>query len=166
MNAELSTTPELVIRKATRADLDVLGDLWIELMTFHSERDDRFVIPEHGRANYMRHINMALHDSYYLVLVAEENRRVIGYVIGYIAQNPPIFPYPTYGFIADICVTHTARRHGAGSQLVHGICQWFRAHGMNNIQMNVAHLNPVSQAFWRKMGGTDYLDHMWMQLDL
>ena len=152
------------IRKAARSDLEVIGDLWVELMTFHVECDSRFGLPAHGRSNYIRHIHMALRDSSYYVLVAEEGRKVIGYVIGYIAQNPPIFPNPNYGFIADLCVASTARRHGAGGLLVRGICQWFRSRGMTNIQMNVAHWNPVSQAFWRKQGCTDYLDHLWMKL--
>jgi len=144
--------------------LDVIGDLWVELMTFHVGLDSRFGLPAQGRANYLRHIHMSMRDAYYHILVAEVEQRVIGYVIGYVAQNPPIFPNPNYGFIADLCVTTSARRHGVGALLVQGISQWFRSRGMTSIQMNVAHNNPVSQAFWRKIGCQDYLDHMWMKL--
>lgn len=153
-----------LIRTATRHDLEAIGDLWVELMTFHSQLDPRFSIPPQGRANYIHHSMLALRDSNYRILVAEDHQQVVGYLMAYIAQNPPIFPFPTYGFIADICVTHSARRNGFGEQLVKEISSWFRSRGMSNIQLNVAYHNPVSQAFWRKMGCTDYLQHMWVSL--
>lgn len=163
-----SPTPstELLIRRASRRDLEAIGNLWVELMTFHAEVDPRFGIPRHGRQNYIRYIYQSLHDHNYCVLVAAVEGRVTGYVIGYIAQNPPIFPHPHYGFIADLCVTSTCRRQGTGRALVEDILQWFKQRGMSSVQLNVAHHNPVSQAFWRKIGCTDYLNHMWMPLEL
>jgi len=156
---------DIIIRQAMRHDLEAIGNLWVELMMFHSELDPRFGIPRHGRGNYIRYTYQAIRDHNYQVLVAEVDKRIIGYVIGYIAQNPPIFPQPQYGFIADLCVTSSVRRNGAGRRLVNAICKWFRQRGMQSIQLNVAHHNPTSQAFWRQMGCTDYLDHMWMRLD-
>lgn len=166
MHASEPRSSDIIIRPATRKNLDAVGDLWVELMRFHAELDPRFVVPPRGRDSYIRHLYTAIRDSNYHVLVAEDNGRIIGYVLGYIAQNPPIFPQPIYGFIADLCVTGTARRQGAGQLLVHAICHWFHQRGLQSIQLNVAHHNPVSQAFWRRMGCTDYLDHMWMPVTM
>ena len=152
------------IRPATPRDLEVIGDLWVELMSYHAKLDPRFSVPAHGRVNYMRHIQNALRDENFRVLVAIEEQHVIGYTMGYIGHNPPIFPDPTFGFIADLCITYSARRHGAGELLVQSICRWFRGKGLRNVQLNVAHGNAVSQAFWRKIGCTDYLDHMWLNI--
>ena len=152
----------LVIRQATRKDLEVIGDLWVELMSFHANLDPRFAIPAHGRNSYIRHIYAVLRDDNYRVYVAEADGQIIGYILGYIAQNPPIFPHPQYGFIADISISPSSRRQGAGTQLVATLRSWFRSRGLTNIQLNVAANNPVSQAFWRKMGCTDYLHHVWM----
>ncbi len=143
----------------------MIGDLWVELMAFHAALDARFSVPPHGRANYIRHVQHALRDETFVVLVAVEQQQVVGYVMGYIGQNPPIFAHPRYGFIADLCVTSQCRRKGAGEALVKKICAWFRGRGMHSVQLNVAHLNPLSQAFWRKVGCADYLDHMWLELD-
>lgn len=158
------TTLTPLIRTATRQDLEAIGDLWVELMAFHAALDDRFSIPPQGRMHYIRHVAAALRDSSFHVLVAVEERRVTGYILGYIAQNPPIFPHPHYGFISDVCIHRDYRRHGTGARLVHAICEWFRARGLQSIQLNAAHNNPQSQAFWRKMGCSDYLDHLWMGL--
>ena len=145
-------------------DAEAIGDLWVELMNYHVTLDPRFGVPPHGRVNYVRQVQKALRDESFRVLVAVEGRRVVGYVMGYIGQNPPIFLTSRFGFIADLCVTNPQRRRGVGERLVKEICQWFRLRGMDSVQMNVAHNNPLSQAFWRKMGGIDYLDHMWMDL--
>jgi ribosomal protein S18 acetylase RimI-like enzyme len=165
MSASESTeSSDFLVRQATRKDLDTIGDLWVELISFHATLDNRFGVPTHGRNNYIRHVYLALRDGNYRVLVAESHGLVIGYVMGYIAQNPPIFPTAMYGFIADLCVTQSVRRHGVGEALVQSLCQWFTQNRMGSIQLNVAHHNPVSQAFWRKMGCTDYLHQMWMKL--
>jgi len=154
----------VTIRPATTRDIEAIGDLWVELMSFHAKLDARFSVPVTGRANYIRHVQNALRDDNFRVLVAVEERNVLGYVLGYIGHNPPIFPNPTFGFIADLCITNRSRRRGAGEMLAKAICQWFRGKGLRNVQLNVAHENPISQAFWRKIGCTDYLDHMWLNI--
>jgi ribosomal protein S18 acetylase RimI-like enzyme len=153
------------IRPATRRDLDAVGDLWVELMTYHHRLDPRFGIPEDGRRQYIRHVAQALRDDNCRLLVAAVDGRIVGYLFSYIAQNPPIFPHPYFGFIADLCVTATCRRGGIGALLVRDALAWFKARGLHSVQLNVAHHNPISQAFWRKMGCSDYIDHMWMPLD-
>jgi len=153
------------IRPATQRDAEAIGDLWVELMNYHATLDPRFSVPRHGRVNYIRQVQKALRDESFQVLVAVNGQRVvIGFVMGYIGQNPPIFASSRFGFIADLCVTQVHRRQGIGERLVQEICRWFRLRGLNSVQMNVAHHNPQSQSFWRKLGGTDYLDHMWMEL--
>lgn len=157
--------PAVTIRPAMLHDAEAIGDLWIELMSFHATLDARFSVPSKGRGQYVRHVRNALRDENYRVLVAEADRRLVGFVLGYIGQNPPIFPQERYGFIADLCVTRDCRRRRVGERLVKMLCAWFRERGLRNVQLNVACANPLSQSFWRKMGCTDYLDHMWLNLE-
>lgn len=155
----------LIVRLADKRDVAAIGDLWLELIAFHNTRDGRFRVPPGGRQTYIRHVHNALRDDAYRVLVAEAEGLVIGYILGYTAHNPPIFPEPHYGFIADLCVTDACRRRGAGVALVTAMRAWFRTRGLLHVQLNVAHCNATSQAFWRRMGCTDYLCQMWMPLD-
>jgi ribosomal protein S18 acetylase RimI-like enzyme len=162
---EHQTHSSVAIRPATPRDVEAIGDLWVELMNYHATLDPRFSVPHHGRVNYIRQVQKALRDENFQVLLAVAEQRVIGYVMGYIGQNPPIFTSSRFGFIADLCVTQVQRRQGIGERLVQEISRWFRLRGLDSIQMNVAHHNPQSQAFWRKLGGTDYLDHLWIDLE-
>ena len=79
-------------------------------------------------------------------------RRIIGYIYGYIGQNPPIYPQARFGFIADLCVTQSQRRRGVGERLVREVSTWFRLRGLDSVQMNVAHHNPLSTGLLAKDG--------------
>lgn len=87
-------------------------------MSFHARLDARFTVPPQGRASYIRHLHTALRDDNFRVLVADARGEIRGYVLGYVGQNPPMFPQTRYGFIADLCVTSTLRRQGVGTGLV------------------------------------------------
>lgn len=163
-SAEFDSQSEVTIRQATRSDIDAIADLWMELIAYHAERDPRFGLPPNGRDRYILHLRDALQDAKYRVLVAENGGRIVGYVSGYIADNPPVFPNPRYGFVADLYVANGCRRHGAGRRLVGALVTWFRAKGLRNVQLNAAHRNPASQSFWRALGCTDYLDHLWLNI--
>lgn len=143
----------------------MIGDLWIELMSLHATLDPRFGLPLRGRTHYVKHAGQALRDRSYRLIVADHPSGLLGYVLGYIAENPPILPNARYGFIADLFVTPTVRRQGVGRALVRDMCVWFQDHGLTYFQVNVAHHNPQSQAFWRRIGCTDYLDHLWKSLE-
>lgn len=153
------------VRRAQKQDVESIGDLWVQLIDFHACLDPRFGVPAKGRVHYMRQIHHALHNDNYRVFVYEIAGQVAGYILGYIAENPPIFPSTHFGFIADLYVHPVYRRLGIGRQLVAALRAWFRSRHLTSVQLNVAHANPASQAFWRGQGSTEYLHHMWMPVD-
>ena len=155
---------EIIVRPATRADLEAIGDLWVELISFHAALDGRFAIPPNGRKHYIRYALDAIRDPQFHVLVAVAGENVIGYVLGYVANNLPFFPNLRYAFLSDISVSATSRRRGVGKLLVAALREWFYLRGMRSVQLNAAYHNPVSQAFWRQQGCTDYISMLWLGL--
>lgn len=155
---------EIKVRPATRADLEAIGDLWVELISFHAEVDARFAIPPNGRKHYMRYVMDCISDKSFCVLVAGVDGVIVGYVLGYVANNLPFFANLRYAFLSDISVSTANRRHGVGKQLVAGILQWFAGRGLHTVQLNAAYHNPISQAFWRKQGCSDYLTMLWLEI--
>ncbi|MEI7834384.1 MAG: GNAT family N-acetyltransferase [bacterium] len=154
----------IIVRPATHADLEAIGDLWVELISFHAAVDERFAIPPNGRKHYMRYTLDAIRDPSFHVLVAVVDDMVVGYVLGYVANNLPFFPSLRYAFLSDISVSATNRRRGVGQKLVAAIKEWFAQRGLRTIQLNAAYHNPVSQAFWSKQGCTDYISMLWLEL--
>ena len=66
--------------------------------------------------------------------------------------------------MTDVAVDPAARRSGVGRALFEAVKGWFRAQGVSHLRLMVAHNNSISQAFWRVMGCTDYMDQMWCNL--
>jgi ribosomal protein S18 acetylase RimI-like enzyme len=155
----------VVVRGATRRDLEDIGNLWVELIEYHRRLDARFFVPFEGRNHYMRYIYNALRDDSFRVFVAESAGNIVGYIIGYVSENAPFFPQPRYAFIADICVTANCRCAGTGKALVREISSWFLSRGLQSTQLNIAYNNEISQKFWRSLGCRDYLHHVWLDLD-
>ncbi len=159
---------EFTIRPATKKDLPQMLRLWREMMDFHARCEPRFrplPSPEGERA-WERHIREdVLGNRDCCVLVAEAEGRLIGQMIGMLRDPYPIFQPGRYGYVGDAVVDPAARRSGVGQALFEALKAWFREHGATYLQLMVAHHNPVSQAFWRAMGCTDYMDILWYDLE-
>jgi ribosomal protein S18 acetylase RimI-like enzyme len=100
------------------------------------------------------------------VFVAESEGKVVGQMIGTLRDEYPVFEPRRYGYVTDVAVDQAARRSGVGRALFEALKDWFRIRGISHLRLTVAHNNPVSQAFWRALGCTDYMDQMWYDLEV
>jgi len=150
----MATTP-LEIWDACLADLDEIVELWKEFMEFHRQRDPFFTRSSEGHRQFRRFVADDLGSADWLVLVAIEADRPIGYCMATVLEYPPVFELKRHGFVQDVAVTEVARRHGVGRALFERAEQWFRTRGITRIELNVAAANAVSQAFWRRLGFRD-----------
>jgi ribosomal protein S18 acetylase RimI-like enzyme len=99
------------------------------------------------------------------VLVAESDGELLGQIIGMVRDRYPVFEPELFGYVSDVVVRPAARRNGIGEALFSALVAWFRERGARHIELRVAHNNPVSQAFWRAAGCTDYMDTLWYELE-
>jgi len=154
----------VVVRRARVGDLEAVLDLWEEMMAFHAKLDPRFGPAKAGRAYFRETLREWMHDDNCTVLVAVTGGEVVGYTVGRIAENPPVFVMRHYGHVSDICVASHLRRAGIGNKLFAAACDWFRSQGLTVVQLNTASFNPVSRAFWKKIGFQDFLHRMWLDV--
>jgi ribosomal protein S18 acetylase RimI-like enzyme len=155
---------QVVIRKATRKDAGGILPLWNEMMQYHAALDERFRPALNGEKHWAGILRDWLRDDDCCVLVADAGSQLVGYIIGMIRENPPVLLPPAYGLVSDICVAPAWRQQGIGRRLFEALKDWFRAKELSTVQLNVAHFNPVSQAFWRAVGCRDYMDRLWVGL--
>lgn len=149
--------PPCTLRPARRSDVRAIAALWHEMMDYHRERDPRFRFGPTAQRDLEQHIQSTIRSHDAVLIVAEADGRIVGYILGELHARRPIYPVGAYGFISDICVTQTWRRHGIGRALVAGAMDWFRQKGVTAVELLVAERNPDSLEFWRAMGWTDYL---------
>ena len=99
------------------------------------------------------------------MLVAEVDGELVGQIMGALRDPYPVFEPGRYGYVTDVVVDPAVRRSGVGRALFESLKMWFREKGVTHLQLQVAHKNVASQAFWRAMGCTDYMDTLWYDLE-
>lgn len=152
------------VRRAKACDLELVLDLWQEMLDVHARLDGRFRHTPDARELFRPTLEQWLAHPNMVVLVAGCGEKIVGYLIARIDENPPMLVPQRHGHVSDICVAPDQRRSGAGRRLFSAARAWFRRKGIDVVQLNVAAANPTAQEFWREMGFQDYVHRMWLDL--
>lgn len=146
---------DILIRPARSLDLPAILTLWRELQDINASFDSRLTLNEGAADWFVAYLSEQLDNLQMAVLVAEQRRSIVGYTFGQIMQRPTLASGDC-GYVADVCVREGWRGQGIGRQLYERLRAWFLAHGVTSIEAQVVRANPASQAFWRKMGYTEF----------
>ncbi len=97
------------------------------------------------------------------MFVAEikNTKKIVGYIMGVRAKNPPVFKTKEFGSVYDIFVTEQYRRQDIGEYLVLEVKTWCKNQGLQRVEMSASPKNPAAIAFWKKMGFTPYMEKMY-----
>ncbi len=152
------------VRKAKEQDLEAVLDLWQEMMDHHARLDERLQTVPEARDYFRDTLREWMGQRERRVLVGVADRQIVGYAIGAIAENPPIFTPRRYGHVSDICVDPAWRRQGLGHRLFAGLRTWFRQQGVTVVQLHVAARNPAGRAFWQDIGFAGVLERLWLDI--
>lgn len=142
------------VRPATLDDLPRLTALWQEKMNLIAQR---------GRPEADWTLNAAHWlEEPCLLLVAEAENAVIGYVRGQISQDEA-----STAVIDELVLDLHAYHPSAARTLVDGLRQWADAHAVKAMRIHTLRRMAVEEAFWRSVGampeasGTEWL---WLKL--
>ena len=143
-----------VIRRATPADLPALGRLGAMLMRVHHEFDkDRFMRPgRHPESGYASFLATQLDDPDCLVLVAERDDAVIGYLYAGIEPQSWKELRECAGFIHDVLVDEGSRRAGLAEALIDRAIEWLRDRGIPRVLLWTAARNESAQRVFERKG--------------
>jgi len=146
--------PDFTTRPAERRDAEALGRLGALLMRAHHAFDrDRFLPPgDHPERGYGRFLTSQFGDDDTLILVAEVERRVVGYV--YAGLEPMSWKElrAACGFIHDVAVDPDARRQGIAARLVEEAAAWLVARGAPRVMLWTAAPNEAAQRLFDRLG--------------
>ena len=144
----------IVIRPAGTADLPVLGRLGAQLMRVHHDFDTKRFLAAgaDSERGYAWFLGQQMEDTDCLVVVAELDNEVIGYV--YAAIEPLSWKElrDEAGFVHDIVVDPAHRGSGAGSQLLDAAIEWMRGRGMPRVVLWTAEQNAGGQRLFTRHG--------------
>jgi len=147
--------PDVTIRRATRSDLSALGRMGAMLMRTHYAFDQkRFLEPgDNADEGYAWFLGEQLNDDVNaIVLVAEVQGEVIGYV--YAALEPISWKElrDACGFIHDILVEERGRGHGVATMLMNAAMTWLKQQGAPRVVLGTAEQNEGAQRLFARLG--------------
>lgn len=144
----------IAIRPATRADLPALGRLGALLLQTHYGFDSRrFMAPGvSSDEGYAWFLGTQLGEEDVVVLVAEQQTSVVGYV--YAGLEPQSWKElrEACGFIHDVVVDERGRRIGVATALIEAAATWLREHGAPRVILWTAHQNEGAQRLFERLG--------------
>ena len=144
----------LTIRRAEPRDASALGTLGATLMRTHWAFDtERFLAAgDHAERGYASFLRSQLQDDDAVVLVAEIDGRIVGYV--YAGLEPMSWKElrGPAGFIHDVMVEGDEQGAGAGSALIDAAIAWLRDRGAPRVMLWTAERNDGAQRLFQRLG--------------
>lgn len=137
------------VRKAQTSDREVVGDLWMKLLTTQAEFDDRIGVSEDARERWENDFPMRLDDETSRLYVVENDDGAIVGFSGARRWGPaPIYEESSEVYLDELFVCAESRRQGYGSQLVHAVRGWADRIGARRVRLRVLTSNADGRAFW------------------
>jgi len=157
----------ITIRAATASDQEVLGRLGGALMRQHHAVDPRrFLQVEHPEAGYGQFLVSQLADPDSLVLVAEHSGAVVGYVFATVEPTNWMELRGPCGVVQDLFVDASARRLGAGRELMRAAIAWIRSKGRSQVVLKTMTQNENAQRLFAALGFRSTMLEMTLDQDI
>ena len=143
----------ITVRPATTSDRDALGRFGGALMRMHHDADPkRFIMVDHPEPGYGRFLVSQLANPNSLVMVAEHAGAVVGYVFADVESTSWMDLRGPCGIVHDIYVDESARRLGAGRQLMNAAIAWIRSKGRSQVVLLTKNRNERALHLFTALG--------------
>jgi ribosomal protein S18 acetylase RimI-like enzyme len=143
----------VTIRPATASDEERLGRFGGALMRQHHAADPRrFIRAEKPEAGYGRFLVSQLTNPNSLVMVAEHGGAVVGYVFADVEPTNWMELRGPCGVVQDVYVDESARRLGAGRELMRAAIAWIRSRGQKQVVLMTKSRNKHAQHLFTTLG--------------
>ncbi len=147
-----TTTPDISLRAAIPADLEVLCKLWTNLMAEHEALDDRFECSEDAAQRWKNDFPIWLEDSTRQFIVTVLDKEIIGFVQAHRQTEPPIYKEVPEIYIDEIFVDDRFRSLGIGRALLEAVKKWAVEVGAERLRFCVLAANEAGALFWEREG--------------
>jgi GNAT superfamily N-acetyltransferase len=144
----------VTIRRATDEDAPALGRLGALLLRTHYDFDrQRFMAPGRSpEAGYGAFLVSQLEDDDVIVLVAERDGQVVGYVYAGLEPRSWKELRDACGFIHDVAVEESRRRSGVATALIEAAVAWLKDRGAPRVMLWTAEKNAGAQPLFERLG--------------
>ncbi len=155
------------IREARREDYNGLCAVIKELDAMHADAIPRFFRHFEGAARSPEWFADALDNPDSLLLVAEREGAIIGFLWGLVRSSPDTpMHVPRRWLLVDMLgVAETYRGQGIGRALMEHAHDWARRQGIAEVELSVYEFNQGAMAFYAELGYTTIVRRLWRGLE-
>ena len=147
------------VRQATTADLDELSRLRQERMDVYLKQESR--LANDALEQWQQAVTDWIAHDQCRFLVADRDTELIGYMVGWVWQQPPMVSPSHTGMITEMSVDGHCKQGGVGTAMFQSMGEWFKEHKLSSIEIRVPRQHPIEQAFWRSVGAELFIDQMY-----
>ena len=141
----------IVVRRARREDAEALAEFVARLKQVNEELDPMYLTRDDLHTLAKAYVERSLEDGNTIVLVAEQDGRVVGFVRAVIVDR--VFYEPrTEALITDIYVHPSYRRRGVATLLVEKLAEEARRRGVGLLAAEYPPGNRIAERFFAKLG--------------
>jgi GNAT superfamily N-acetyltransferase len=163
--------PEVRLRRATIADIGKLTAMARKMLDYHialSSGDSTIMAYLKPDRDFDRiwkgWVGKWIRSANGMVIIAESRGKPIGYAMGYIKKNTPIYSLKELGYIGDLYVEKNFRRSGVGTMMKDFMLDWFRKRKMRYVSIAVHESNSSAHKAYASWGFSDYYREMRQKL--
>jgi ribosomal protein S18 acetylase RimI-like enzyme len=102
--------------------------------------------------------------SVFLVAESEQPKKIVGFVIGTVEREIPIYRLKEYGFLHDLWVEPEYRNEGAARQMVMLAIEKFKEIGVEQVRLDTAAENEAARRLFAACGFRESVREMLIEL--
>lgn len=148
----------MIIRKAKKSDIEDIIRLADQLRKTEAPLDKTKNIKEDSylsdvyREKELKYIS----SRKKIFLVAENDKKIIGYVNGYIVENSDIYYRDPVAYLDCLCVDKVSRKQGVGKKLIDEFSSIVKKKGAKYVKLNAFENNTPAVNLYKKEGFEEY----------
>jgi ribosomal protein S18 acetylase RimI-like enzyme len=143
----------LTVRKMTEADLTAAGKMGADLIRLHHAWDDkRFFTVDNPDSGYRWFLGTQLKNPETVLLVADIDGTVAGYLYGSIEERDWQLLLDAHGAVNDVFVDERFRKQGTGAALMKAGIEALEKLGAKRIVLSSATPNTQAQKLFESLG--------------
>ena len=147
-----SPLAHLVIRPATRDDLDTVVTLRLALLEEHRANPLYSRRRADAAARARRLFGAQLDSVHETTFLAEQDGTAVGILRCVSSQGSPLLEPAAYCYVSSVYVVPDARRHGVLKALLDRAVRWSRERGFPEIRLHSVAGHDSSNAAWDALG--------------
>ena len=153
------------IVRAQEKHVGAIGELYLEFINFHADIDPIWTpIDDPIPGMVENHLRRFMTSDDGLVLVAQDNERVIGYSLSEIKRITPGSKRGKYGYVDTMAITNSYRRAGIGDKMFAEVVKWFQSNDITRVEVQTASESVGANSFWQKQGFTVFQHNLYLNL--